>query len=127
MSKRLLIIDDEPDIRRIIQVSLEEIAGWEVSTAESGSEALIVVQSGKWDAIILDVSMPDMDGFEVFKRLQSDPHTQSIPVVLLTAKVQPSDRRRFAQMGVAGVIAKPFNPMTISNQVAETLGWENNL
>ncbi|BAY66559.1 response regulator receiver protein [Calothrix brevissima NIES-22] len=125
MSKRLLIIDDEPDIRRIIQVSLEEIAGWQVSTAESGSEALIIVQTDKWDAIMLDVSMPDMDGFEVFKKLQSDPHTQSIPVVLLTAKVQPSDRRRFAQMGVAGVIAKPFNPMTISNQVAETLGWES--
>lgn len=124
MSKRLLIIDDEPDIRRIIQVSLEEIAGWHISIAESGSEALMIVQSGKWDAIILDVSMPDMDGFEVFKRLQSDPQTQSIPVVLLTAKVQPSDRRRFAQMGVAGVIAKPFNPITISNEVAQTLGWE---
>lgn len=127
MSKRLLIIDDEPDIRRIIQVSLEEIAGWEVSTAESGSEALMIVESGSWDAIILDVSMPDMDGFDVFKKLQSDPYTQSIPVVLLTAKVQPSDRRRFAEMGVAGVIAKPFNPITISHQVAETLGWESNL
>jgi CheY-like chemotaxis protein len=124
MTKRLLIIDDEPDIRRIIQVSLEEIAGWEISTAESGSQGLMIVKTGQWDAIILDISMPDMDGYDVFNQLQSDPNTQSIPVVLLTAKVQPSDRRRFAQMGVAGVIAKPFNPMTISNQVAQNLGWE---
>ncbi|MBD2356450.1 response regulator [Tolypothrix sp. FACHB-123] len=123
MTKRLLIIDDEPDIRRILQVSLEEIAGWQVSTAESGSQALTIVKTGQWDAIVLDISMPDMDGFDVFKQLQSDPYTQAIPVVLLTAKVQPSDRRRFAQMGVAGVIAKPFNPVTISNQVAQTLGW----
>lgn len=124
MTKRVLIVDDEPDIRRIIQVSLEEMAGWKVSTAQSGSDALLTVKTGHWDAILLDISMPDMSGFDVCQKLQSDPATQLIPIVLLTAKVQPSDRRRFAQMGVAGVIAKPFNPITISNEVAQTLGWE---
>ncbi|BAY90342.1 MULTISPECIES: response regulator [unclassified Tolypothrix] len=124
MTKRVLIVDDEPDIRRIIQVSLEEMAGWKVSTAQSGSDALLTVKTGHWDAILLDISMPDMSGFDVCQKLQSDPATQLIPIVLLTAKVQPSDRRRFAQMGVAGVIAKPFNPVTISNEVAQTLGWE---
>ncbi|MGH1396710.1 MAG: response regulator [Trichormus sp.] len=125
MTKHLLIIDDEADIRRIIQVALEEMAGWQVSTAKSGKEALVIVKTRKWDAILLDICMPDMDGFELFEKLQSDPEIQSIPIVLLTAKIQPSDRLRFTQMGVAGIITKPFNPITICNQVANTLGWES--
>jgi CheY-like chemotaxis protein len=124
VTKHLLIIDDEADIRRIIQVALEEMAGWQVTTAKSAREALVIVKTRKWDAILLDICMPDMDGFELFEKLQSDPEIQSIPIVLLTAKIQPSDRLRFTQMGVAGVISKPFNPMTICNQVANTLGWE---
>lgn len=67
--------------------------------------------------------MPDMDGFQVYDRLRSDVTTQSIPVILLTAKVLPSDRQRFAKMGVAGVITKPFDPMTVWNQVNAILGW----
>lgn len=125
MKKRLLIIDDEQDIRDVIQVSLQEFAGWQVVTAESGKDGLLKVKTASWDAILLDVSMPDMDGFCVFEQLQSDPSTRSIPVVLLTAKVLPSDRRRFAEMGVAGVITKPFNPVTIWKQVAQVLGWSD--
>lgn len=124
MTKHLLIIDDEEDIRDVIQIALEEFAGWQATTAESGGDGLLKVKMGHWDAILLDVSMPDMDGFYVFEQLQADPSTCTIPVLLLTAKVLPSDRRRFAAMGVAGVIDKPFNPITIGRQIAELLAWE---
>ena len=123
MTKHLLVIDDEQDIRDVVQVSLEEFAGWQVETADSGKEGLRKVKTGKWDAILLDVSMPDMDGFSVFEQLQANSATRRIPVVLLTAKVLPSDRRRFTEMGVTGVITKPFNPVTVWHQVAEILNW----
>ena len=84
---------------------------------------MLLAQAQSLDAILLDVSMPDMDGFAFFQKLQENPASQSIPVILLTAKVLPDDRARFAKMGVAGVINKPFNPVTISEQVAEILGW----
>jgi CheY-like chemotaxis protein len=123
MSKHILVIDDEQDIRDVVQVSLEEFAGWQVETASSGSEGLQKVKTGKWDAILLDVSMPDLDGFSVFEQLQANSATKRIPVVLLTAKVLPSDRRRFAEIGVTGVIVKPFNPVTVWHQVAQILKW----
>ncbi|KOP23059.1 chemotaxis protein CheY [Hapalosiphon sp. MRB220] len=124
MSKRILVVDDEKDIRRVVQISLENFAGWKAVLAESGEEGLLKVKTNKpIDAILLDVSMPDMDGFQVIDRLRSNVATQSIPVILLTAKVLPSDRQRFSKIGVAGVITKPFDPVTVWKQVAEILGW----
>jgi CheY-like chemotaxis protein len=64
-----------------------------------------------------------MDGTQLYEQLQSNPMTRTIPVILLTAKVLPSDRARFAEMGVAGIITKPFNPMMICHQIADILGW----
>ncbi len=124
MTKRILIIDDEERIREVIRACLEDLGGWEAITAESGKEGLLKTTTETLDAIFLDVSMPDMDGLLFFERLQENPATQSIPVVLLTAKVLPDDRARFAQIGVAGVITKPFNPITICERLAEILGWE---
>ncbi|HEY9673082.1 MAG TPA: response regulator [Waterburya sp.] len=123
-AKRILIIDDEERIRELVQACFEDLGGWEAITAESGSEGLLKAESQYLDAIMLDVSMPDMDGFVFFDKLQENPKTQYIPVVLLTAKVLPDDQARFAQMGVAGVITKPFNPVTICEQLAEILGWK---
>jgi CheY-like chemotaxis protein len=68
--------------------------------------------------------MPDMDGVETFQKLQENPETKDIPVVLLTAKIQPTDQAHFSQLGIVGVIAKPFDPMTLAGQVAEMLGWK---
>lgn len=125
MTKRILVVDDEKDIRRVVQISLEKFAGWKAVMAESGQEGLLKARTEQpLDAVLLDVSMPDIDGFQFFSRLQADAATQSIPVVLFTAKVLPRDRQRFAQMGVAGTIVKPFNPMTVWCQVAEILGWQ---
>lgn len=123
VTKRILVIDDEERIRELVQACLEDLGGWEAITAASGEEGLLKAKAQSLDAILLDVSMPDMDGFVFFEKLQENPATQSNPVILLTAKVLPDDRARFEKMGVAGVITKPFNPVTICEQVAEILGW----
>ncbi len=126
MTKRLLIVDDEERIRELVQACLEDLGGWDTLTAESGQEGLNIAQTeSNIDAILLDVSMPDMDGFAVYEQLQANSATQAIPVIFLTAKVQPSDRARFAQMGIAGVITKPFEPTSICKEVAELLSWDD--
>jgi CheY-like chemotaxis protein len=123
MSKRVLVIDDEDDIREVAQLSLEAVAGWEVYSASSGTEGLRVAAEQQPDAILLDVMMPEMDGPSTFRALQAQESTAGIPVILLTAKVQASDRSRFEGLGVSGVLSKPFDPMELARQVSETLGW----
>ena len=122
-AKRLLLVDDEPDIREVARVSLETTTDWEIETAGSGVEALDRIKAGGIDAVLLDVMMPDMDGLAIFKRLRSMKATRDLPVILLTAKVQAMDQARFDEMGVAGVIAKPFDPLLLGDQIAEIVGW----
>lgn len=123
--KRVLVIDDEELIQEVIQASLEDICDWEVLLASSGTEGLMIAASQSPDAILLDVSMPIMDGIETFKKLQGDSTTQTIPVIFLTAKVQPSDKAVFSQLGVAGMISKPFDPITLNQEVSKILGWKS--
>jgi CheY-like chemotaxis protein len=127
LRKRILIVDDEERIREVVRACLEDLGGWETILAESGEEGLLKAESETIDAILLDVSMPDLDGFTFFQRLQDNRTTRAIPVILLTAKVLNSDRDRFSQMGVAGVINKPFNPVTLSEQIAAILGWDSDV
>ncbi|WP_293133725.1 response regulator [Microcoleus sp. bin38.metabat.b11b12b14.051] len=125
MTDRLiLVVDDQEHLRELVQACLEDLGGWETLVAGSGEECLQIVQTEKPSAILLDVSMPGMDGIAVYDRLQSDPKTRSIPVILLTAKVLPSDRAKFAEMGVTGVIAKPIQPTSLTVEVADILGWD---
>lgn len=123
MVKRILIVDDEERIREVVRACLEDLGGWEALTAQSGEEGLYKAQTETLDAILLDVSMPDLDGLTFFQRLQKNSTTQAIPTILLTAKVLPDDQAQFSQIGVAGVITKPFDPITICEQVAQILGW----
>ena len=123
MSKRVLVVDDEDDIREVAATTLELIGGFEVTTAASGAEALERVKEAHPDAIVLDVMMPGMDGPTTLEHLRADVATAAIPVVFLTAKVQPNDRSRFADLDVSGFIPKPFDPMTFASQLSETLGW----
>jgi DNA-binding response OmpR family regulator len=118
---KILVIDDENDIRKLIETCLEIMGGWQVLTASSGSEGLILAQANQPDAILLDIMMPDMDGITTFKQLRSHPATQHIPVILLTARGRVSERHLFAELDVAGVIGKPFNPQKLANQVAAAL------
>jgi CheY-like chemotaxis protein len=121
--RRILIIDDEDDIREVAALSLESVAGWSVFTACSGAEGIVAAQVQQPDAILMDVMMPSMDGPTTFREMQRSPDIANIPVVLLTAKVQGVDQRRFAGLGVAGVLFKPFDPLTLAEQMAATLGW----
>ena len=123
MPKRVLLIDDEDDIRAIVQAALEELAGWQTLGASSGAEGLQLAQGSSIDAILLDISMPDMDGFEIYDRLRRDPATEAIPVIVLTSKVLARDRARFTALQVAGLITKPFDPLTLAQQIANLLHW----
>ncbi len=123
VTKRILIVDDEDDIREIVRAALEEIAGWQTLTAASGPEGLRLAQTEPVDAILLDISMPGMDGFEIFNQLQAHPATQPIPVIALTSKVLARDRARFATLDLAGTITKPFNPLQLGQDVAALLNW----
>lgn len=120
---KILIIDDEDDIREVAALSLEAVAGWTVSTAHSGQEGIRMAAEEQPDAILLDVMMPEMDGPMTFRGLQADARTSHIPVILLTAKVQGVDQRRFASLGVQAVLFKPFDPLTLSSEMAAVLGW----
>lgn len=122
MSKpQILVIDDEERIREIVRVCLTDLGGWDVITANSGQEGLQKAKTEHPDAILLDVSMPDLDGFELVEQLQHTPSCQEIPVIMLTAKVLKQDRDRFEKMDITGVITKPFNPLTLAQQVANLL------
>jgi CheY-like chemotaxis protein len=123
MSHRILIIDDEEDIREVAGLSLETVAGWEVILASSGAEGIARAIERQPDAILLDVMMPVMDGPATFRELRKNPATAHIPVMLLTAKVQSNDQRRFADLGVEAILFKPFDPLTLSTQIADVLGW----
>ena len=123
MARKILIIDDEDDIREVAALSLESVAGWEVVTASSGAQGLTKAAKEKPDAIVLDVMMPGMDGPTTFLELKKNPATAHIPVLLLTAKVHPTDQKRFAGLGVKAVLFKPFDPMKLSEQIARVLGW----
>lgn len=120
-TKQILVIDDEDDIRQLIQTCLEIMGGWKVLTATSGNQGLLLAQSSQPDAILLDVMMPDMDGLTTFQQLQANQTTKHIPVILLTARGRTTDQRLFTQLGVRGIISKPFNPQKLAVQVAATL------
>jgi CheY-like chemotaxis protein len=124
--RRILIIDDEDDIREVAALSLEATAGWDVLTANSGTAGIqAAASSPQPDAILMDVMMPGMDGPTTFRMMQQDPAIAKIPVLLLTAKVQGVDQRRFAGLGVAAVLFKPFDPLTLATQISSSLGWND--
>uniref|UniRef100_E6PZM5 Response regulator receiver protein n=1 Tax=mine drainage metagenome TaxID=410659 RepID=E6PZM5_9ZZZZ len=123
MSRRILIIDDEDDIRQVAALSLETVAGWDIIVASTGAQGIQRALENLPDAILLDVMMPGMDGPTTFRELQKNPVTAKIPVILLTAKVQSADQRRFADLGVRAVLTKPFDPLTLSSQIERILGW----
>ena len=123
-TRHVLIVDDEEDIREIVQLALETMGGWEVFTAESGNEGLVQAEIQQPDAILLDMMMPDMDGFTTLAYLQANPATSDIPVIFITAKGETVDRNRCVELGAIAIIAKPFDPMTLTAQIAHILGWD---
>jgi CheY-like chemotaxis protein len=121
--RRILVVDDDELILEVAQMSLELVGGWSVTTAGGGQEGLDRAAADLPDAIVMDVMMPDMDGPTAAVALRENPATAAIPVVLLTAKIQPSDRAALEHLPVAGVLAKPFDPMLLPSELAALLGW----
>ena len=115
--ERILYMEDEPDIRAVAKIALEAVGGFQVMICSSGADALEKVSGFAPDLILLDVMMPSMDGPTTLKHLRANSATASIPVIFLTAKVQPTEVSQFQSLGALDVIAKPFDPMTLSEQV----------
>jgi two-component system OmpR family response regulator len=113
-SVRVLHVDDEPDIREVVEISLGLDPAFAVRSCASGGDALTATTDWAPDLILLDVMMPDMDGPMTLARLRERPQTAAVPVVFMTARAQASELDRFLSLGAAGVIAKPFDPMTLA-------------
>ncbi|HAO99121.1 MAG TPA: hypothetical protein DCQ83_03645 [Fibrobacteres bacterium] len=115
--KHILSIDDEEDILQVTKMSLETLGGFQVSICRGSAKAVDQAMALKPDLILLDVMMPGMDGPSTLKLLRATPEVAHIPVIFMTAKVQPAEVEHYLQLGATGVIAKPFDPMMISKHV----------
>ncbi|MEX0271783.1 response regulator [Leptolyngbyaceae cyanobacterium UHCC 1019] len=120
-AKRILVVDDDAVIREVVAACLQHLGSWDVLTAASGKDALRQADTEKIDAIVLDVMMPEMDGFAVLQCLRSNPTTQLIPVVLLTAHSYLPNPDRLPKLGVVLTIFKPFDPVDFVRQIAQAL------
>ena len=108
-SFRALVVDDDPDLRQIVRAALEHSdLGLTVTTAQGGEEALALVALDRPDVVVLDLAMPEMDGFDACRRLRRDPRTAAVPVVVLTAMSTPEHAARARQAGADDFITKPF-------------------
>jgi len=116
---RVLHVEDEPDIREVALMALEFVGGMTVMQAGSGLEALQQARTFAPELILMDVMMPGMDGPSTLAELRKSPETASIPVIFMTAKVQSQEVDRYRAMGAMDVIPKPFDPMTLPDQIRE--------
>lgn len=116
---KILFVEDEPDIQVIARLALETVGQFQVEICSSGPEALQKAPLFRPDLILLDVMMPGMDGPGTLRALRQQPSTAAIPVIFMTAKVQPSEITSYKQLGALDVIAKPFNPMTLSSTIRQ--------
>lgn len=121
--ENILYVEDELDIQTIVQLALESIGGYHLTVCSSGAEALAVASKWVPDLILLDVMMPEMDGPTTLKQLQTQyPAFKNIPVIFMTAKVQPQEILEYKRLGAIEVITKPFDPMLLSTTI-QTI-WE---
>jgi len=115
----ILVVDDDPSVRRLLSVQLG-LAGYEVHVAENGPAALLSIGREAPDLVVLDVMMPDLDGWQVLRALRAEPRYQLLPVLMLTAKVQSADVQLSYDLGASAVIGKPYDGERLT-QMVETL------
>lgn len=120
--ERILYAEDEPDIQAVAKLALEMVGGFKVLICNSGTQTLEQVSGFAPDLILLDVMMPGMDGPSTLQKLRANPATAGIPVIFLTAKVQPAEVLQYQEMGALDAIAKPFDPMTLAAHVRTIWG-----
>jgi len=115
--ERVLLVEDNDDVRKVAQAALTLVGGLDVHACASGAAALAAMADFAPQLVLLDLMMPDMDGPAVLERLRADPATAGIPVVFLTAKASPAESRRLRELGALEVLAKPFDPLTLHERV----------
>jgi DNA-binding response OmpR family regulator len=120
-SFRVVLIDDDPDLLKLTRLTLELTPGWEVTPAVDGVEGIDAARTLKPDVVVVDLMMPQMDGYEVCRRLKAEAATAGIPVVLMTAR-RELDQAKLQEVGAAGVVFKPFEPDELAPQVRELAG-----
>jgi CheY-like chemotaxis protein len=121
MVSRILVVEDQLDIQKLIKMSLRLKGVKEVSIAADGEECLEIVKQVKPELILLDVSMPKLDGYETCRLLKANPETRSIPVIFLSAKTQADEQEMGLRAGAQGYLSKPFDPTTLYSQIVEIL------
>ena len=114
---KIMIVDDDEDICTVVELAARRVGGWDVVVAASGQEALAKARSERPDVILLDAMMPVLDGPATLVKLREEPSTATIPVIFLTAKVQRREVERYMVLGAIGVIRKPFDAMTLPDEV----------
>ena|ERR1700722_2047413 len=119
--KKVLLVDDDQNIRFVAQMTLEGLTEWKIVVADSGKAAIEVAPNEKPDLIMLDVMMPEMDGPTTFMKLQEIPSLRNVPVIFMTAKIQTHELENYLKLGAAGVVSKPFDPMTLPDEIAKIL------
>ena len=115
--RHILFVEDDPDIQVVAAMALESLGGFSVTVCGSGGEALSRFSELAPDLVLLDVMMPGMDGPATLKALRRLPEAAKVPVVFMTARVQAHETARYLELGAVDVIAKPFDPMTLSDTV----------
>jgi two-component system chemotaxis response regulator CheY len=120
MTKKILAVDDSPSVRKLVEFSLKR-GGFLVTTAQDGQEALDIVARESFDAVILDVNMPRLDGFEFLRRVKANESLASIPVVMLTTEGHDMDKERARELGATAYLVKPFKPTMLLELMNEVL------
>jgi len=115
--EKVVLVDDDPSIRRIAQICLVKLGPWQVELAASGAEALALLSNSHPDVLILDVMMPEMDGPSTLLLIRERIPEFKGPVIFMTAKVMTSEVEEYMKLGAAGVIGKPFNPKDLAEEV----------
>lgn len=121
--KRILYVEDEPDIQAVAKLALEVVGGFELRVCSTGEEAIACAVSFDPDLFLLDVMMPGLDGPDTLKGLRELSVMADVPCIFMTAKVQPNEVAEYKGLGALDVIAKPFDPMTLSDKIKEI--WQN--
>jgi len=123
VTRRILVVDDDEDVRRLAVMSLARVGGHEVLSVGSGAECLEALRIERPDAVVLDVMMPVMDGPATLAAIRDSGTTHDVPVVFLTAGIVAADMDRLRSLPVSGVLHKPFDPLTLPSELAELLHW----
>jgi two-component system cell cycle response regulator DivK len=120
MSKRILIVEDQADNRRILH-DLLSTAGYDIIIAENGQEALEIVPRERPDLILMDIQLPILDGYEATRRIKADPILRAIPIIVITSYALSGDESKAKAAGCDAYVAKPFSPRALLAKVREFL------